>query len=54
MNFLELAEQIITKEREPLSANTVWERAVEFGLNNQLKTTGKTPKATLGARLYKK
>lgn len=52
MNFYELAKQVIQQMNQPLSANEIWEKAVELGLDNQLKTKGKTPWATLGARLY--
>lgn len=52
MNFLDLAEQTITTLRQPLTANEVWEKAVELGLDKKLNTRGKTPWATLGARLY--
>lgn len=52
MNFLELAENTIKKAGIPLTSNEVWEKAGEFGFDKQLKSTGKTPWATLGARLY--
>ncbi len=37
---------------QPLSSNEIWEKAVELGLDKQLNSKGKTPWATLGARLY--
>ncbi|MBX7173249.1 MAG: hypothetical protein K1X72_19930 [Pyrinomonadaceae bacterium] len=52
MNFYELAKQIIEETNHPLSPNEIWEKAVELGLDKQLNTKGKTPWATLGARLY--
>ncbi|RDB07158.1 HTH domain-containing protein [Runella aurantiaca] len=52
MNFLELAEQTIIKANQALTTNEVWEKAVEFGFDKSLNTKGKTPWATLGARLY--
>lgn len=52
MNFLELAEQTIRKLNQPLTANEVWEKAVELGIDRELNSKGKTPWATLGARLY--
>lgn len=36
----------------PLTVNEIWEKAVELGLDQQLNKQGKTPWATLGARLY--
>lgn len=52
MNFLDLAEQTIRTINQALTANEVWEKAVELGLDKKLNTKGKTPWATLGARLY--
>jgi uncharacterized protein len=52
MNFIDLAEQIIATVRQPLTINEMWEKAVELGLDKKLNTKGKTPSATLGARLY--
>lgn len=37
---------------QPLSPSEIWDKAVEIGLDKQLITKGKTPWATLGARLY--
>lgn len=52
MNFLELAEKVIQTVNQPLTANEIWEKSVELGLDQQLNKRGKTPWATLGARLY--
>ena len=52
MNVYELAKQVIQQMNQPLSSNEIWEKAVESGLDKQLNTKGKTPWATLGARLY--
>ncbi|REC50683.1 hypothetical protein DRF62_18775 [Chryseobacterium piscium] len=52
MTFLELAESIIKEENRPLTANEIWNMAVEKGYDNQLNSQGKTPWATLGALLY--
>jgi hypothetical protein len=52
MTFTELAEQVIKFVGQPLTANEIWEKAIELGLDQQLKSKGKTPWATLGARLY--
>lgn len=52
MNFLEMAEEAIKNAKRPLTSNEVWEKATELGLDKQLDTKGKTPWATLGARLY--
>jgi hypothetical protein len=52
MNFLELAEQIIKTVNQPLTPNEIWEKALELGLDQKVNSKGKTPWATLGARLY--
>ena len=52
MNYIELAEKTIQKAGIPLTSNEVWEKATEFGFDKQLRSSGKTPWATLGARLY--
>lgn len=52
MSFLELAEQVIKTVNLPLTVNEIWEKAVELGLDQELNKKGKTPWATLGARLY--
>jgi hypothetical protein len=52
MNFIELAEQVIKTVKLPLTINEIWEKGIELGLDKKLNTKGKTPSATLGARLY--
>jgi hypothetical protein len=52
MNFLELAERVIKTVNQPLTPNEIWEKALELGLDQELNSKGKTPWATLGARLY--
>lgn len=52
MTFHGLAEHILKQVDKPLTANEIWKLAVEQGLAEELNSTGKTPWATLGARLY--
>ena len=52
MNVYELAKQVIQQANQPLSTNEIWEKAVQLGLDKQSNLKGKTPWATLGARLY--
>lgn len=52
MTFIELAEKILQQSETPLSSVEIWNRAVQTGLNSKLDSKGKTPAATLGARLY--
>lgn len=52
ITFIELAKRVIEHVRRPLSAGEIWEEAQRMGLASMLNSTGKTPGATLGARLY--
>jgi len=52
MTYIELAEKIIRNNNQPLSPAEIWEIALEKKLNNELASVGKTPIATLGARIY--
>jgi hypothetical protein len=52
MTFHELAEYILKQVDKPLTANEIWQLAVDQGIDEKLNSTGKTPWATLGARLY--
>ncbi|MDF2552388.1 MAG: hypothetical protein K0R77_1663 [Chryseobacterium sp.] len=52
MTFLELAERILKEENKPLTANEIWNMAIEKGYDKQLNSEGKTPWATLGALIY--
>ncbi len=52
MTFHELAETVLRDSDMPLTANEIWAKATEKGLEQHLSTKGKTPWATLAARLY--
>ena len=52
ISFVELATRVIEKARKPMTAGEIWETAKQTGLASLLKSTGKTPEASLGARLY--
>jgi len=52
MTFHGLAEHILQQVDKPLTANEIWQLAVDQGLDEKLNSSGKTPWATLGARLY--
>lgn len=51
MTFKELIYTVLKDYPEGLTAKEVWQKAVATGLDQQLGTTGKTPHATLSARL---
>lgn len=50
--FLDLAKKVIEEEQRPLTSKEIWEIAQSKGYDQELPTKGKTPDATLGARLY--
>lgn len=52
ITFLQLAEKVIKEEKQPLSADEIWQIAQDKGYDKEVGTKGKTPWATLGARLY--
>lgn len=52
MTFHGLAEVILKESDIPLTSNEIWEIAIKKGLDKNLGTKGKTPSATLGARLH--
>lgn len=49
MSFLEAAMKILEEVKQPLSAEEITQKALQKGLIN---TKGKTPAATMGARIY--
>ncbi|MEX0718933.1 MAG: HTH domain-containing protein [Planctomycetaceae bacterium] len=52
ISFVELARLVLQDAPHPLSAPEIWGAAQQRGLAARLQSTGKTPVATLGARLY--
>ncbi|HKQ09266.1 MAG TPA: HTH domain-containing protein [Blastocatellia bacterium] len=50
--FLELAKRVLEEEKKPLSPEEIWNLAIAKGYDKNLGSQGKTPLATLGARLY--
>lgn len=52
MTFFELAMKVLKEEQRPLSAEEIWKIAQQKGYANQVRTKGKTPSATIGAKLY--
>lgn len=52
MTFLELAEQVLSEERKPLTSNEIWAIATKKGYDKHLNSQGKTPWSTLGAQIY--
>ena len=52
MTFHGLAEAVLKESDIPLSSGAIWDIAAKKGYDKTLSTKGKTPSATLGARLY--
>jgi hypothetical protein len=52
ISFLELAKRVIKLEKVPMTAERIWQTASEQNLVVLLKSTGKTPEATIGSALY--
>lgn len=52
MKFLELASKVLTETKVPMSASEIWNYAEKNGYVADLETSGRTPSATLTARLY--
>ncbi|MGT0083792.1 HTH domain-containing protein [Helicobacter pylori] len=51
MTYRELGKKVLEQAEEPLSAEEIFERACEMGLDKELSSIGKTPIATLGSQL---
>jgi len=52
LSFLELAKRVLAEEKRPLSADEIWDIAKQKGYDAEVSTKGKTPAATISARLY--
>jgi hypothetical protein len=52
MKFLELATKVLTETKKPMSAQEIWKYAMEKDYVKLVETSGVTPQATFGSRLY--
>lgn len=50
--FLNLAFDVLSDAKKPLTANEIWEYAVNMGLDKKINSRGKTPWQSIGAQLY--
>lgn len=50
--FLDLSIETFKCIRRPLSQREIWDEAVNFKITDKINTNGKTPWATIGARIY--
>ena len=51
-SFLDLAHDVLEFANRPLTYQEVWQNGKEKGLTDKIRTSGKTPWASLGAQLY--
>ena len=51
-SFLDFAYDVLKQSSKPLTCQEIWQIGNEHGLASKLQSTGKTPLASLGARLY--
>jgi hypothetical protein len=52
ISFFELAKRVLEKVGKPITAGEIWQYAEQNGMASLLQSKGKTPEASLGARLY--
>lgn len=52
ISFFELAKRVLEDVGKPMTAGEIWQYAQQSGITTLLQSTGKTPEASLGARLY--
>ena len=51
-SFIDLIIETLKNVNKPLTHKEIWEKAVELHIADKIDTAGKTPWATLGARMY--
>ena len=51
-SFLNLAEKVLKKTKIPMTANEIWECAIQNKWDREINSTGKTPWNSISARLY--
>lgn len=52
LTFIDLAKKVLSENSVPMSSEEIWKYAEEKSYTKDLNSLGKTPSATLGARLY--
>lgn len=51
-SFLNLAEDVLKSTKRPMDYREIWDEGVKLGVSSKISTSGKTPWATLGAKIY--
>ncbi len=54
ITFIELAIEVLSSVKRPLSEREIWNEANKMNISDNVKSKGKTPWKTLGARIYTK
>ena len=52
MTYQQLIYEVLKKANSPLNKKEIWDNACKMGLDKQLQSIGKTPIATIEARMY--
>lgn len=52
MTFVKMIEDTLRKANTPLTVEEIWQKANGYGFADEVKSKGKTPERTIGARLY--
>ena len=52
ITFIELAIEVLSSVKRPLSEREIWNEANKMNISDNVKSKGKTPWKTLGARIY--
>ncbi len=52
VTFIELAIEVLSIVKRPLSEREIWNEANKMNISDNVKSKGKTPWKTLGARIY--
>lgn len=51
-SFIDLAKETLELVKEPLTQKEIWEKAIEVNISEKVGSSGKTPWATIVARIY--
>lgn len=52
ITFKDFAKEVLTKSDIPLTPQEIWDEGVKLALNQELKSSGATPWASIGAQLF--
>lgn len=52
LTFIDLAKKVLEEEKTPMTVEQMWENIQKKGYDNYIKSKGKTPWRSIGARIY--